>query len=235
MSRVEWDLNYDTGIERAVFYPKNSPGEVWNGIVSVEEQPETIGQRALYLDGLKLFQRRKEAPYSAIVSCYTNPESWFQTLTKRRNQDFGFTYRTTNELHLIYNATAAPSETVYEFFGTVLNSWKITTRPLVLPEGGYTSHLMIDVGTAYPEQLSAVEDLLYGTETSDPVFPTIEELLEIFEIHSLLRVIDNEDGTFTVIGPDDAITMLDSNTFEITWPSAVYTNIFEEKYTIHSL
>jgi hypothetical protein len=63
--------------------------------------------------------------------------------------------------------------------------------------------------------------------------PDPQEIFDIFEANSILRVVDNGDGTFTVTGPDDAITMLDDTTFEIDWPSVVV--IDSNTYEISSL
>ena len=236
MTRVVWDtFDYDTGIDRGVFYPKNSPGEVWNGIVSVEDTPEEFPTKSRYLDGFKYGQDKKEAPYSAVVSTYTNPTSWYDTIAQMRKNNFGFTYRTGNDIHIVYNCRAQPSELAYLHEEPGLYKWNLTTTPVALPEGGFSSHLIIEGSIAYPETVASLEDTLYGTDTSDPVLPTPEEVLAIFEDHAILRVYDNGDGTFTVIGPDSAITMLDANTFEITWPSAVFLNISETRYRIRSL
>lgn len=86
---------------------------------------------------------------------------------------------------------------------------------------------------AYPATVQAFEDVLYGTDSYSSRLPGPDEVLEIFEEHSILRVIDDGDGTYTVIGPDEAITMLDSTTYEINWPSAVW--IDSDYYTLSSL
>jgi hypothetical protein len=235
MTRVSWgSFDYQSGVDRGVFYPKNSPGEVWDGIAAIEETNEA-NERVIFLDGYKLGQRKKEVPFSCRLSTYTNPASWYTTIAYQRSVGFGFTYRTMDEIHIVYNASAQPSELMHQYSEPGLYQWSITTRPLALPEGGHASHLIIDTTTAYPEQISDLEDILYGTELTDPRLPTPEEVLEVFEIHSILRVIDNEDGTYTVTGPDEAIVMLDANTFQITWPTAIFTSIGSTTYTIRSL
>lgn len=77
-----------------------------------------------------------------------------------------------------------------------------------------------------------VEDILYGTEADSPRLPSFEDLLEVFDTISTMTVVDNGDGTFTVTAPFDVIRMLDSETFEITSPNAVF--IDEETYTLSS-
>jgi hypothetical protein len=59
------------------------------------------------------------------------------------------------------------------------------------------------------------------------------KVLEMFESGAILRIVDHGDGTWTATGPDEAIKMLSSTMFEITWPSAIY--IDTETYKISSL
>jgi len=138
-----------------------------------------------------------------------------------------------NQIHIIYNCVARPSPLMHLHGEPGLYQWLLSTTPIPLPEGGAASHLIVDTSIAYSSAVSDLEDILYGTEISEARLPTPSEVFEVFEINSILRVVDNGDGTFTVTGPDDAIVMLDSTTFQITWPSAVFIN--STTYTIHSL
>jgi len=92
---------------------------------------------------------------------------------------------------------------------------------------------VISADVAYSSALSDLEDVLYGSATTDPRIPLPAEILSIFEENSILQIIDNGDGTWTAIGPSSAIIMLDSITFQIDWPSAVF--IDANSYSIHSL
>jgi hypothetical protein len=80
--------------------------------------------------------------------------------------------------------------------------------------------------------MAVLEDILYGTNEFEARLPDFDELVEIFDDNATWEVIDNEDGTFTVIGPETAIQMLDEETFQITWPTAVF--IDEDSYTVSS-
>ena len=86
---------------------------------------------------------------------------------------------------------------------------------------------------AYSAAISDLEDMLYGTNAEAPRLPLPDEIISIFEENALLRIIDHGDGTWTAIGPDEAITMITPTEFEIDWPSATYLD--EETYTIRSL
>jgi hypothetical protein len=83
---------------------------------------------------------------------------------------------------------------------------------------------MVDAETAYSWTVSALEDILYGTDAVDSRLPLPTEIVALFEANSILRVTDHHDGTWTADTDEDGIiSMLDSESFEITWPSAIYT------------
>jgi hypothetical protein len=234
MSRLQWIAeDYELGISHGVFYPKNSPGEVWNGLSSVEELPETLSSRSTYLDGVKLGNLFREGPFSAKISAYSAPPSFSSGIAQHRQQNFGFSYEVEDKIHIVYNAVVGPSAMIYQFRNINLFNWTIYATPIALPEGGSSAHLIVDRTIAYPSTIAVLEDILYGSDTSDPHLPTPIEIFEIFEENSILRVIDNGDGTFTVTGPDEVIQMLDPITFEITYPTATYLDA--DTYTIHSL
>ena len=111
--------------------------------------------------------------------------------------------------------------------------WSLNTVPEILPTGEFSAHVVINPKNAYPWAMSAIEDILYGTGISDSRFPGIIEVVDLFENASILRITDNGDGSWTAEGPDEAISMLDSTSFEITWPSAIYLD--SETYRISSL
>ena len=87
-------------------------------------------------------------------------------------------------IHLVYNATASVSsrdyETVNDTPEAIEFSWDFTTTPV--PVAGYkpSSHLMIDSTKTNPKALKAIEELLYGNETTGvPTLPTPEEVFTI--------------------------------------------------------
>lgn len=236
MTRLKWNDNtrraYEVGADRGVYYPIDGPGEVWNGLTSVQESPSDDGISEHYLDGTKVQQRRRVGELEGVIEAYTYPEAL--TVAPRR---FGLSYRaktdTSYKIHLVYNVLAMPSDYSHQYDEVEPFSWSFTTKPVDIPGATASAHLIIDASQAYPSTITALEDFLYGSELESPRLPTPNELLTIFEETSLLRVVDNGDGSFTVTGPDDAIQMLDATTFQITWPSAIF--IDDVSYTISSL
>jgi len=240
---LTWDQagDYEIGVDRGVFYPLVGPGEAWNGLISVKEAP-TSQEDTFWIDGVKRNRKITRGEFSGNLSSFSFPPSFLDNvLIPRRTKPFGLAYRVLTkdayELHLVYNVIFAPSGKTYNQDGTNLYSWDFTALPLMIEDGWVptwnTAHLIVRADIAYSSTVSDLEDVLYGSETTNPRLPLPDEVQEIFELNSILQIIDNGDGSWTAIGPDDAITMLDSTTFEITWPSAVY--ISADTYTIHSL
>lgn len=242
MTRLVWDKvterDYEAGLDRGVFYPLNGPGHAWNGLTSVEESPSEADTRPRYMDGQKIGAKRRKGEFSATINAFTYPMvSSDGLVSASRPARFNLSYRvqtaTGYKLHLVYNALAAPSQKNYAYESNDPLSWSITTRGVSGPNNMIMSHLVLESDTAYPETMAAIEAVLYGDNGHVPRMPMPNEVLQIFDDNSILVVIDNGDGSFTVTGPDEAIQMLDTTTFQITWPSAVYIDGIS--YTIQSL
>jgi len=209
---------YETGVDHAVVYPYNktsskyAPGVAWNGITSVNESPSGAEENALYADNIKYLAPRSREEFGATVEAYTYPDE-FATLDgtaeivsgMRIGQQtrglFGLSYRTLigndvdgddhgYQLHLIYGATASPSEksreTVNEDPDAVQFSWEIATVPVAVTGFKPTSHITIDSTkfdtTERKALLAALEAKLYGTdagtgtEATDPELPLPDEV-----------------------------------------------------------
>ena len=116
---------------------------------------------------------------------------------------FGFSYRTRvgNDLegtdagykiHMVWGATASPSQkdynTINESPEAITFSWGVETLPLQVtgtnPDTGKpykpTSYMCVDSTKATPANLAALEQLLYGTISTDPALPSPDEVLALF-------------------------------------------------------
>ena len=242
MTRLVWDKvterDYESGLDRGVFYPLNGPGHAWNGLTSVEESPSDGDARPRYMDGQKIGDARRKGEFSATISAFTYPTvSSDGLIASNRPARFSLSYRvqtaTGYKLHLVYNALASPSQKNYAYESTEPFSWSITTRGVSGPGSMIMSHLVLESDTAYPETMTALEAVLYGDSGNAPRMPMPDEVFQIFEDNSILQIIDNGDGTWTAIGPPEVLQMLDATTFQITWSTAVMVD--DVSYTIHSL
>ena len=243
--RVSWDdanRPYSDGVSNGVLYPKNTPGVAWNGLVSVTEKADD-NPVAMYIDGQKAQNHIVPSVFAGTITAYTYPDEFEQYIgmisgvTAQPKSSFGFSYRDNRELHLIYNALAAPSSDQYVSIGgdisPIVFSWDFTTVPVDVYSSKATSHLVVSLDYADSAAISDLEDMVYGNDDNDPSLPDPATVLELFESHTTLRITDNGDGTWTAYGPDDVVQMIDANTFEITWPSAIF--IDANSYRIYSL
>jgi hypothetical protein len=253
---------FETGVDRGVLYVPGMDGVAWNGLIAVSESPSGGEPKAHYIDGVKYLNHPSREEYEATIEAYTYPiefdicegvatiddESKGLFATQQGRKPFSFSYRTLigndgdgvdfgYKLHIVYNALAAPSQRNYQTISDdpdlIAFSWDITTKPIPVQGASYSSHIVLDTRTTWPWVVEAVENLLYGTEDTPPTLPTPEELIALFVDNALLKITDHGDGTWTAEGPDEAITMLNSTEFQISWPSATF--IDEDTYNISSL
>lgn len=241
MSRVTWDQEdriYEDGLDRGVLYLANGSVVPWSGLISVAENSSGGESRQYFAEGVRFLQVVSSEDYEGAIEAFTYPDELDDILDNQPRASLNLSYRTVSgssfKLHLVYNALIVPAAKSYR--STDANSdpstfsWNITTTPVEIPGLKPTAHLVIDVSLAYPELISALEDMLYGTPITTGSFPSVDTLLDLFDQYAYLQIIDHGDGTWTAIGPDEAIQMLDATSFEITWPSAVYLD--SETYQI---
>lgn len=197
-----------------------------------------MDEQTRHIDGVKTHFRRRRGEFAGTLQAFTYPTSFYENvLTQKRRNSFGLSYRINSgdghKIHLVYNALVSTTAFNYRHAEADSFSWSFTTKAIPIPGAKPSAHLIVNTNKAYLWTLTALEDLLYGSESGEPRLPSPEEVLDIFEVNSILRVTDHGDGTFTATGPDEVVQMLDETTFQINWPSAVY--IDEVSYTLSSL
>lgn len=261
MARLGWNAPgsrfYEAGVDRGVLYVDGYPGVPWNGLTSVNESPSGGDPKSFYIDGVKYLAVPSPEEFEGTITAFTYPDEFTLCngmnqirsglfLTHQRRRPFSLSYRTMigsdtddsagYKLHIVYNALASPSD---RSNGTLTDqtepddfSWKITCRPPAMDGYRPTSHVVLDTRTTDPSVISAVEDILYGTDEDQARLPSLDDLIAAYDTISTLTVVDNGDGTWTATAPFDVIRMLDDETFEITAPTAVF--IDEETYTLSS-
>ena len=262
MPRLTWDnvgeRFYETGVDRGVLYVGSDAGVAWTGLISVTQTPSIGTAKEYYLDAVKYVNLAPSEEFAATIDAYTYPNEFGQCdgtasaytglfITQQPRKPFGLSYRTligndadgesAYKIHIVYNATAFPSEKVFKSLSGSSDptefSWDITTRPPAMPGYKPTAHIEIDTRTASSGSVSDIEDILYGTDITPSRIPTLAELIDVFNDNQPFVVIDLGDGSYTVLGPADMITMLDADTFEITSPSAIF--IDADSYTLSSI
>lgn len=247
MTRAIWDVStdktYSAGVSQAIFYPRNSPGVAWNGLISVTEKGDD-NTTAISLDGQLAIAENLPGDFSGALSAYMYPEELEPCLgnvsgfTGQPKQPFGLSYKDNRQLHILYNVLFQPGSDKYQSLddspSLLAFSWDFTTTPVPIPWGRPSAHLVIMTDLAAEGALSALEDVIYGDDANDPSLPDPFAIYDMFDPFAVMTVTDNGDGTWTA---DDhgagAISMPDSDHFKITWPSAVYLST--TTYRLHSL
>lgn len=202
---------YETGVDHGVLYIPDEDGDysdgvAWNGLTTVTESPSGAEATALYADNIKYLDLRSAEQFGATIEAFTYPDEFNQfdgiaspsagvLVGQQARKTFGLSYRTNigndvegsdygYKLHLIYGATAAPSEKAYSTINdspeAITFSWEVATTPVAA--GGSlkpTSQLVIDSTKVDPSDLTTLEDLLYG-ESGDPQLPSPADVIAIF-------------------------------------------------------
>lgn len=249
--RLVWDRVgerfFETGVTNGVLYPSTGDGVAWNGLISVTESPNGGDPDPYYIDGYKYQNRSNAEDYEATIEAFTYPDAFEECMgnvsvsaglliTQQRKKSFGLCYKTSfgndtdgldhgYKIHLVYNALAAPAQKAFKSISdspeAINFSWGLTTKPIKLAGHKATAHMIVDSTKVSPPLLSNLEDILYGTDSASPRLPLPTEVVSIFSGWPTLFVTDNGDGTFTVSGPDDVVSMLDPYTFKIVSSTAV--------------
>lgn len=196
---------YENGTKKGVLYPAVNgaypKGVAWNGLVSVTESPSGAEETAMYADDIKYLAPRSREEFGFTIEAYSSPEEFDAcdgsatlvkgvTLGQQTRSPFGFCYRSNigNELddaagyklHLIYGATANPTEKAYSTINespeAMTISWECSTIPVEVEGYKPVAHIEIDSRFADAACLAKLEEALYGTESEDPYLPLPAEV-----------------------------------------------------------
>ncbi len=202
---------YETGIDHGVLYPQNQTtgdydaGFAWNGLTTVTESPSGAEPNKQYADNIIYVVLQSVEEFGATVEAFTYPDEFAAcdgsaepspglTLGQQPRQTFGLAYRTRVgndvnaeagvKLHLVWGATAAPSEKAYATVNdspeATAFSWDLTTIPV--PVTGYkpTASMVVDSTKVGAAGFAALEDALFGTSGADAYLPMPDEVIAMF-------------------------------------------------------
>lgn len=204
---------FETGVDHGVLYPFNTEtkaydsGVAWNGLTAVTESPSGAEANAQYADNIKYVEIRSAEEFGATVEAFTYPDEFAVldgtaspaagvTIGQQSRGVFGLSYRTLvgndiekqdfgYKLHLIYGATAAPSEKAYATINdspeAITFSWELTTSPVSVSGFKPTASLVIDSTKTTPAKMAALEALLYGDTATEAKLPLPDEVIALFE------------------------------------------------------
>lgn len=211
MSKIIWDATgqkrFETGDDHGVLYLLNQDGTygngvAWNGLTAVTESPSGADATDLWADNIKYASLRAAETYGGTIEAYTYPDEFAicdgsaeigtgAMIGQQSRKKFGFSFRTRvgndidpevgYKLHLVYGATASPSDrsyqTVNESPDAITFSWEFTTDPVVVT-GAFnnvawaqagetfkpTSCVVLDSTKVPAAKLAEIEAILYGTD-----------------------------------------------------------------------
>lgn len=206
---------YETGTKKGVLYRTDNKGAytngyVWNGLTGVSQSPSGAEESPLYGDDIKYLSLRSAEEFGGTIEAYTYPDEFAEcdgsaeltpgvTVGQQKRKMFGLAYRTIigndvemedygYKLHLVYGATASPSERAYASVNdspeAVTFSWEFTTTPVNV-EGVEdikpTAYIEIDSTKVNSAKLKALETILYGSEEVEPRLPLPGEIYTLMK------------------------------------------------------
>ncbi len=210
---------YETGTDRGVLFQIDTAngayvnGVAWNGLTGVTEAPSGAEATPQYADNIKYLNIISAEEFGGTIEAFTYPDEFGQNdgsielvpgvqIGQQNRRPFGFAYRTLvgndtegqtygYKIHLVYNATATPSEKAYTTVNdspeAITFSWEFTTTPVpvtAITGAKPTASLVIDSTAVDSAQLTAFEAILYGTGDAStgvaPRMPLPDEVYTLF-------------------------------------------------------
>lgn len=214
MSKLVWDNAgeriYETGVKQGVLYLQEAgvynKGVVWNGLTSITESPSGAESTPLYADDIKYINLMSAEEFGATIEAYTYPDEFAEcdgsavlvegiTIGQQARKIFGLSYVTTvgndvdgqahgYKLHLIYGATASPSQKNYATINdnpeAITFSWELKTTPVNVTGHKPTATVVIDSTKVDKAKLTALEAIMYGSDEEEARLPLPDEIAQIF-------------------------------------------------------
>ena len=204
---------YETGVDQVALYVMNGntygDGVAWNGVTAITESPSGADATDIYADNIKYLSLRSAENFGATIEAYSSPDEFDQcdgmatpatgvTIRQQTRKPFGLAYRTLvgndtqsndhgYQIHLIYNATAAPSEKAYQTVNespeAITLSWELSTTPIAIadhPELKPTAHITIDSTKVDATKLATFLAIIYGSEQANARLPLPKEVISHF-------------------------------------------------------
>lgn len=201
---------YETGVDHVVLYKPNennvyTDGVAWNGVTAINESPSGADSNPIYADNIKYLDLRSAEEFGATVECYTYPPEFAEcngeaiiatgvVIGQQTRKTFGLSFRSIvgndikgndygYKLHLIYGATASPSEKAYNTVNDSPEaqsfSFELSTTPIAVQGYKNTASLTIDTTLfADKTKIADLEAILYGGDSTEATLPTPAEVFD---------------------------------------------------------
>jgi len=214
MAILTWDnvgeRLYETGVNKGVLYLATGGvydvGYAWNGLTAVTESPSGAEASAQYADNIKYLSLISAEEFGATIEAFTYPKEFAQcdgtatpsvgvSIGQQSRRGFGLSFQTRlgndvlasdfgYKIHLIYGATAAPTEKAYATINdspeAITFSWEVTTVPATVTGLKPAAIITIDSSKVLAANLTTLENALYGTAGTAPRLPLPDEVITMF-------------------------------------------------------
>lgn len=201
---------YETGVSNGVLYVQSSTGTypkgvAWNGLINVTEKPTGAEATPLYADNTKYLNLISAETFEASIECYTYPEEFAEcdgsatiakgaTIGQQSRKSFGLCYRTIvgndtegegygYKLHLVYGATATPSEKAYATVNdspeAITFSYELKTTPVNVGDGFKPTATVIIDSKKAGDKIKDLEAILYGDGSKEAELPLPAKIIEV--------------------------------------------------------
>ncbi len=198
---------WETGVDRVVLYIGNS-AEAWSGVTAINESPSGAEPTKIYADNIVYGIIMSPEENAVTIEAFQYPElfnraigraelakgayvlqqdrvpiglCWRSKIGNDLDKDFGY------KLHIVPIMYASSSEdsssTINDSPEQKSFSWSATAIPFKIDEEHNASSVVLDSRvfnkTGRWNALTAIEDLLYGTNNTDAKMPTMSKILDI--------------------------------------------------------
>lgn len=199
---------YETGIDHVALYVAKADGSgyengvAWNGVTALTESPSGAESTAQYADNQKYLNMVSAEEFAATLEAFTYPDEFYVCdgtgnlakgayVGQQARRPFALAYRTLigndtvgtehgYKIHVIYNATAAPSEkansTVNDSPEATTFSWELSTTPVNVTGMKATAHVFVTSLEADAGKLAELEKKLFGDVESEPTLVMPDEI-----------------------------------------------------------
>ena len=202
------EKKFETGVDHGILFPMSNGtyenGVAWSGLTAVNESPSGAEPTKIYADNIVYGVVMSPEEDALTVEGFTYPPEFSPcigekelasgiVIKQQEHQHFGFAYRTLigndeagtkagYKLHLFYDCLAGSSEdsnsTVNDSPEQKTYSWNVTTVPVPVEGNSPTACITIDSTAVDAAVLTAIEDKLYGTASTESTLPTPAWILE---------------------------------------------------------
>lgn len=207
------------GVDRGFIFFESTTGIPWRGIQDIDVSEDGASIESYYVDGKKIGQRYYKGQFRASITSLDDPSVHMSD----KDVVYGFSYRETYlignvehyRLHIVHDVTIRFIDSIRETINptdpdATTYAWEIDSLDTDLRDDVFGSHLILDSSQIYPWTIRDIETIMY----KEGRLPSVDEMIEIFGLMNLL-IIDHGDGTWTAVGHESMMNMIDLTEFQI--------------------